>query len=161
VRFVKEYDQYGLKSKSKLLGFQSCLDSDTFPGQGKSALGGLSSSIYCETLDTPENKHYVQLFKEKRKKLPGVFDESGYTTMRIIDDALKLIDGKIEDRAAFSAAVAKTNIVAPRGPVSFDQVTHQAIQNVYIRRVVERQGELVNEVIETVPKVGDYPPNRA
>jgi branched-chain amino acid transport system substrate-binding protein len=161
IRFVKQFDQFGLKGKSQLVGFQSTLDADTFSGQGDAALGGLSSSIYCETLDTPENRKYVELFREKKKAYPGVFDESGYTAMRIIDDAAKLIDGKVEDADAFAAALAKTNIVAPRGPVSFDQVTHQAIQNVYIRKVEKVDGVLRNEPIATIPNVGDYPPNKA
>ncbi len=161
IRFVKQYDQFGLKAKSDLIGFQSTLDADTFSGQGDSALGAISSSIYCETLDTPENKAYVDLFREKKKSYPGVFDESGYTAMRIIDDAAKLIDGNVEDAAAFAAALAKTNIKAPRGPVSFDQVTHQAIQNVYIRKVEKVDGVLRNEPIATVANVGDYPPNKA
>jgi branched-chain amino acid transport system substrate-binding protein len=161
VRFVKQFDQYGLKEQSQLVTFQSALDPDTFVGQSKSALGGLSSSIYCETLDTPENKRYVELFQKKHKgAYPGVFDESGYTTARIIDDALKTIGGNVEDVDAFCAALAKTNIDAPRGPVSFDPVTHQAIQNIYIRKVVSQGGVLHNQLIATIDKVGDNPLNR-
>ena len=160
VRFVKQFDQYGLKEQSKLVTFQSVLDSDTFPGQGRSALDGISSGIYCETLETAENKRYVELFRKARNgAYPGVFDESGYTTARIIDEALKAIDGRIEDWKAFSAAIARTNIVAPRGPVSFDPVTHQAIQNVYIRKVVSTGGALHNQLVTTIERVGDYPPN--
>jgi branched-chain amino acid transport system substrate-binding protein len=81
--------------------------------------------------------------------------------MRIIDDAAKSIDGKVEDIAAWSAAIGKTNIKAPRGPVSFDPVTHQAIQNVYVREVIEHKGRIVNKVIATIPNVGDHPGNKA
>lgn len=162
VRFVTQFDRFGMKAKSQLVTFQSVLDSDTFLAQGKSALGGLSSSIYCETLDTPENKAYVALFQSKNHgKMPGVFDESGYTVMRIIADAVTAVGGKIEDRPAFLAAVGKTDIRAPRGPVRFDPVTHQAIQNVYIRKVVEIDGGIHNQLVETYPNVGDYPPNEA
>jgi branched-chain amino acid transport system substrate-binding protein len=160
-RFVRQFRQFGLKGRVKLLGFQSTLDSDTFPLQGNSAVGGLSTSIYCETLDTPENNAFVQVYEKKHKELPGIFSESGYTAMRIIDDAAKSIDGKVEDIAAWSAAIGKTNINAPRGPVSFDPVTHQAIQNVYVREVIEHKGRIVNKVIATIPNVGDHPGNRA
>jgi branched-chain amino acid transport system substrate-binding protein len=162
VRFVKQYDQFGMKSKSDLVTFQSVLDGETFPAQGDSGLGGISSGIYCETLDTPENKAYVALFRAKHQnKYPGVFDESGYTAMRIIDDATKAVNGNVEDVPAFSKAIANTNIVAPRGPVKFDQITHQAIQNVYIRECVKIDGVVHNKVIDTIHDVGDYPPNRA
>jgi branched-chain amino acid transport system substrate-binding protein len=160
-RFVRQFQQFGLKGKVKLLGFQSMLDSDTFPLQGNSALGGLSSSIYCETLDTPENKHFVDRYSQKHKDLPGIFTESGYTTLRIIDEAVKSIGGNIEDANAFATAVGKTDIAAPRGPIRFDQETHQAIQNVYIREVVEKGGKLVNQVVDVVPRVGDNPANKA
>jgi branched-chain amino acid transport system substrate-binding protein len=160
-RFVRQFQQFGLKGRVKLLGFQSTLDSDTFPLQGNSAVGGLSTSIYCETLDTPENNAFVEVYEKKHKELPGIFSESGYTAMRIIDDAAKSIDGKVEDIAAWSAAIGKTNIKAPRGPVSFDPVTHQAIQNVYVREVIEHKGRIVNKVIATIPNVGDHPGNKA
>jgi branched-chain amino acid transport system substrate-binding protein len=160
-RFVRQFQQFGLKGRVKLLGFQSTLDSDTFPLQGNSAVGGLSTSIYCETLDTPENNAFVQVYEKKHKELPGIFSESGYTAMRIIDDAAKSVDGKVEDIAAWSAAIGKTNIKAPRGPVSFDPVTHQAIQNVYVREVIEHEGRIVNKVIATIPNVGDHPGNKA
>ena len=160
-RFVKQFQQFGLKGKVKLTGFQSMLDSDTFSLQGDSALGGLSSSIYCETLDTPENKHLVEIYGRKHKDLPGIFTESGYTAMRIVDDAVKAVGGNIEDAVAFCAAVGKTNIVAPRGPVRFDPETHQAIQNVYIREVGQQAGKIVNKVIGVVKDVGDAPGNKA
>jgi branched-chain amino acid transport system substrate-binding protein len=160
-RFVRQFQQFGLKGRVKLLGFQSTLDSDTFPLQGNSAVGGLSTSIYCETLDTPENNAFVEVYERKHKELPGIFSESGYTAMRIIDDAANSIDGMVEDIAAWSAAIGKTNIKAPRGPVSFDPVTHQAIQNVYVREVIEHKGRIVNKVIATIPNVGDHPGNKA
>jgi branched-chain amino acid transport system substrate-binding protein len=160
-RFVRQFQQFGLKGRVKLMGFQSMLDSDTFGQQGTSAVGGLSTSIYCETLDTPENKHLVEVYSKKHKDLPGIFTESGYTTMRILDDAAKRVGGAVENAVAFAESIGKTDIVAPRGPVKFDPVTHQAIQNVYVREVVEQGGKIVNKVIDTIPNVGDHPANKA
>ncbi len=160
-RFVKQYDQFGLKAKSTLVGFQSVLDTDTFSGQGKSAVGGLSSGIYSELLDTPENKAFVEKFRTKYKSSPGIFDETGYTAMRFMDEAAKAVGGRIEDRAAFLDAFGKVKFVAPRGPVSIDPVTHQCVQNIYIRRAKEVNNEILNEVIDVVKDVGDFPGNKA
>jgi branched-chain amino acid transport system substrate-binding protein len=87
--------------------------------------------------------------------------ESGYTSLRVVDDAAKAIGGEIENVPGFLEAVGKIDIVAPRGPLSFDPVTHQAIHNVYVREVTEQDGRLVNKVIATFEKVGDNPANRA
>ncbi len=160
-RFVKQFDQFGLKGKSTLVGFQSVFDTDTFGGQGKSAIGGISSGIYSELLDTPESKEFVARFKAKYKATPGIFEETGYSAMRVLDEAAKAVGGKVEDREALSAAMVKVKFVAPRGPLSFDPVTHQAIQNIYIRRAKDMNGEIVNEVIDTVREMGEYPGNKA
>ena len=112
-------------------------------------------------LDTPENKEFVARFKSKYKISPGIFEETGYSALRCLDEALKPIGGKIEDAEAFSKAMLKVNFVAPRGPISFDPDTHQAIQNIYIRRAKEANGEIVNEVIDVVKQMGDAPSNRA
>ena len=160
-RFVKQFDQFGLKGKSTLVGFQSVLDTDTFAGQGKSAVGGISSGIYSELLDTPESKAFVERYKAKYKATPGIFEETGYSALRCVDEAAKAVGGKIEDRAAFLAAMAKVSFVAPRGPISFDPVTHQAIQNIYIRRAKEENNQIVNEVIGVVNQMGDFPGNKA
>ena len=142
------------------MGFQSVLDTDTFSGQGKSAVGGISSGIYSELLDTPESKAFVERYRAKYKATPGIFEETGYSALRCVDEAAKAVGGKIEDRPAFLAAMAKVSFVAPRGPISFDPVTHQAIQNVYVREVVEQDGRLVNKVIGLMPNVGDHPLNK-
>ena len=160
-RFVKQFDQFGLKGKSTLVGFQSVLDTDTFSGQGKSAVGGISSGIYSELLDTPESKAFVERYRAKYKATPGIFEETGYSALRCVDEAAKAVGGKIEDRAAFLAAMAKVSFVAPRGPISFDPVTHQAIQNIYIRRAKEENNQIVNEVIDVVRQMGDFPGNKA
>jgi branched-chain amino acid transport system substrate-binding protein len=159
-RFVNQFRQFGLRGRVKLTGFQSALDPDVFPLQGESAIGGLSSSIYAELLDTPENKLFIESYRKKFGGQPGLFTETGYSTMLMIDQALSKIDGKLEDRDAFSTAFKATKIIAPRGPVSYDQITHQAIHNIYIREVVQQNMQLSNKVIATVPDVGDHPDNR-
>jgi branched-chain amino acid transport system substrate-binding protein len=158
-RFVRQCQQFGLTNKCTMVGFQSVYDNETFSAEGNSALGALSSSIYSDLLDTPENKKFVAAYKNRYKELPGIFAESGYATAQIIDEAARAVGGDIEKRDEFSAAVGRLKINVPRGPVRFDPVTHQAIQNVYIRKVVEIDGHLGNQVIATIKEVGDKPSN--
>jgi branched-chain amino acid transport system substrate-binding protein len=158
-RFVRQCQQFGLTSKCAMVGFQSVYDNETFSAAGQSALGGLSSSIYSDLLDTPENKKFVAAYKNKYNEFPSIFAESGYSTAKIIDEATRAVGGNIEKQNDFAAAVGRLKLVAPRGPVRFDPVTHQAIQNVYIRKVVEIDGRLGNQVVATVQEVGDKPSN--
>ena len=49
---------------------------------------------------------------------------------------------------------AKIN--SPRGPVEIDPVERDVVQNIYIRRVEKRDGQLVNVDIDMVPMVKDH-----
>ena len=155
IRFVRQYAEYGVKDKSLLIGFNSLLDNDTFVGQGASALGGYTSSIYCDTLDTPENKKFVEAYRARFKDFPSTFAESGYLTGAIIDKALQAVDGNPANKEKFAASVAATKMVAPRGPVYFNQNTHQLIQNVYVRKAVQLGDRITNVAVATIPEVRD------
>ena len=44
---------------------------------------------------------------------------------------------------------------SPRGPISIDPETRDIVQNVYIRRLERRDGQLANIEIATIPMVKD------
>ena len=44
---------------------------------------------------------------------------------------------------------------SPRGPMKIDDTERDMIQNIYLRRVEEREGKLVNINIDTFPMVRD------
>src|SRR6185503_15067305 len=51
-----------------------------------------------------------------RNRIPSFYSENCYTGARIIDEAVRAIGGKVEDRAAFMAALRRVQITdAPRG----------------------------------------------
>ena len=155
VRFVTQYAQLGMKERIKLVGFGSLCDNDTIPSQGRAALGAITSSIYCDTLDNKENIAFVAAFRKKYNDFPSVFSESGYTTARVFAEAARAVQGKVEDKDKLSAAMVAVNFAAPRGPFRFDPATHHPIQNVYLRQVVERDGRIANQPIATIPEVRD------
>ena len=73
----------------------------------------------------------------------------------MLEAALSAVQGKIEDKKAFMAALNKTNTLACRGPVRFDEYGN-VVGNVYIRRVERKEGKLVNSVIYTYPAVSQF-----
>lgn len=154
-RFVKQYDEFGLKGKIPITGFSALFDGDTFPGQGRSALGGLSSNIYTDALDNPENRKFVAAHRAKHKDWPSVYTDYGYVAAKVIGEALKATKGDTQNRERLSQAIAAVQFNAPRGPFRFDPVVHHPIQNVYIREVAEIEGRITNKVIATVRDVRD------
>jgi branched-chain amino acid transport system substrate-binding protein len=157
VRFVKQYDEYGLKTKTKLTSSGFMVDSDTLPAQGKSALGVLNSLHYAESLDNPENKKFVADYRAKFKDYPSVYLEYGYVCALILHQALQAVDGNTQDKDKLRTAMRALQLKLPRGPFRFNEITQSPIQNVYIREVAEIDGRIANKVIHTVPNVVEPP----
>jgi branched-chain amino acid transport system substrate-binding protein len=78
----------------------------------------------------------------------------GYDGMHLIYEALKKTGGKT-DGDALVAAMKGMKWESPRGPVSIDAETRDIIQNVYVRKVEKKDGQLYNVEFETFEAVKD------
>lgn len=155
VRFIKQYDQYGLKDKIRLTGSGFMLESDTLPAQGKSALGALNCLHYADTLDNPENQKFVAAYREAHGEYPSVYAEYGYVAAKVIHAAVEAIDGNAADKEKLREAMRAVKFNAPRGPFAFNQQTQGPVHNIYIREVAEIDGRVANKVIHTVEGITD------
>jgi branched-chain amino acid transport system substrate-binding protein len=155
VRFVQQYEQFGLKRKMALTGFSALLDATTLPAQGKAALGGRIPTNYADTLDNPENKSFVAEYRDKFKAFPSLYSDYGFVAAQVLDLSLRATDGDASDKQRLADAMAKVSFKAPRGPFRFDPVTHNVIHNVYITEIAEIEGRLTNKVIATLPDIKD------
>lgn len=156
IKFVKQYDEYGLKNKLPLFSAGDLVDESSLPGQGDSALGITSALHYSAALTTPENQKFVKNYTAKYGEGPNMFAEQGYVSAQVIVKALDATGGNTSDKAQLLAAIRKVQFDAPRGPFKFDQKTQNVIFNTYIRKTEKINGKLVNSVIETIPNISDY-----
>ena len=121
----------------------------------------ISAHHYSAALDTPANRRFREAFEKKYNRLPSFYSENCYTGARVVSEAAKAVGGRVEDRAAFMAALRAVEIAdAPRGPVKMDPYGNPT-QNIYIRKVERVNGKLQNTVIFTYPAVSQfwkYPP---
>jgi branched-chain amino acid transport system substrate-binding protein len=155
-RFPKQYQDAGLKAKLPLIGGGTTFDEFVLPSLGDEAIGGISPLIYSAALDTPVNKRFVADYRKRYGKVPSYFSETSYTSTRWIADAAKAIGGDVENREKFLEALRKVEIPdAPRGPIKLDAYGNP-IQNIYIRKVERKDGELWNTVIYTYPAVSQF-----
>ena len=156
LRFPKQYQDAGLKDRLPLIGGGTTFDEFVLPSLGDEAIGGISPLIYSAALDTPVNRRFVKEYRAKFGKVPSYYSETCYTTGRWINEAAKAVGGNVEDRERFLAALRKVEIAdAPRGPIKLD-AQGNPIQNIYIRKVEKKDGELWNTVIHTYPGVSQF-----
>jgi branched-chain amino acid transport system substrate-binding protein len=156
LRFPKQYEDAGLKGRLPLIGGAVSFDESALPRMGDEALDGISPLMYSAALDTPAMKEWVKKYRAKYGKVPSYYSETCYTTARWLDIAARAVGGKVEDREAYLAALKKVEIPdALRGPIKLDAYGNP-VQNIYIRKVEKKDGELQNTVIYTYPAVSQF-----
>ena len=156
LRFLRQFSEYGLKSKIAVLGNPTCVDEGVLKNMGDEALGVVTASWYTATIDTPDNKRFVQAVRDEYKVVPGFYTAGTYTAGLFLEEALKAINGKFEDNAALVRALHNVRLTrGPMGPIRLDEYG-KPILNIYVRKVERKDGALVNTIVETIPDVTQF-----
>jgi len=154
--FAHQYAASGLRGRLPLIAGGTYTDEHVLPQLGDESIGVVSAHHYSASLDTPANKRFRAAFEKAYNRIPSFYSENCYTGARIINEAVRAIAGKVEDRRAFMEALRKVAITdAPRGPVQMDAYGNPT-QNIYIRKVERVGGKLQNTVIYTYPAVSQF-----
>jgi branched-chain amino acid transport system substrate-binding protein len=106
IRFIKQYEEFGLKGKIQVVDTAPGItDLPLLPSSGPAALGMYVSQPYVYTIDSPTNQKFVQAFRAKYARDPGISAESTYVALAAIHQALKATGGNIEDKPKFLEAL--------------------------------------------------------
>ncbi|WP_435170212.1 ABC transporter substrate-binding protein [Falsirhodobacter sp. 1013] len=154
-QFMKQYVERGLdQSGIKLLADGGITDDDILNGMGDPALAAITGFHYSAAHDSAMNMDFVKAFQEATGGTrPNFMAVGGYDGMHLIYAALEKAGG--EGGAAMMEAMKGLSWESPRGPVSIDPDTRDIVQNVYLRRVERRDGELWNIEFQTFEAVKD------
>ncbi len=142
---MKAYDERGLaKAGIKLIATGDVLDDHGLATIGDSALGAISSFHYSVAHDSPENKAFLDAYRDANGAdagLPNFMSVAAYDSMAAIYDVVQKLDGKIDPDKAMDILKHEA-FTSPRGPISIDPETRDIVQTVYLRRVDKVNGEL-------------------
>jgi branched-chain amino acid transport system substrate-binding protein len=153
--FMKQYAERGLdKAGIKVIGPGDVMDDDLLNGMGDAALGTVTAHIYSAAHPSQMNKDFVAAYKKDFGNRPGFMAVSGYDGIHLIYAALKKTNGNT-DGDKLIEAMKGMKWESPRGPISIDPETRDIIQNIYIRKVEKKDGELYNVEFQTFPDVKD------
>ena len=153
---MKQFAERGLdKAGIKLIGDGGVTDDDLLDGMGAEAVGTVTAFHYSAAHDSPANRKFVEAFGAANKGLrPNFMAVGGYDGMRVIYKALEATQGKGSGDALVAAMKGQT-FESPRGPVLIDAQTRDIVQDIYIRRVERRNGQLWNVEFDTIKGVKD------
>jgi branched-chain amino acid transport system substrate-binding protein len=154
--FVKQFLERGLdKAGVKIIGPGDVTDDDLLNGMGDAVIGTITAHFYSADHDSATNKAFVEAFKKANGGMrPNFMAVSGYDGMHLMYEALKKTGGKTDGDSLIEAMKGMA-WESPRGPISIDPQTRDIIQNVYIRKVEKKNGELYNVEFATFPAVKD------
>jgi len=154
LRFLRAYREYGLKPT--VFGNPTLTDEGILKNMGDEALGVYTASWYAVDHDAPDNRRFVAAIRKEYNVTPGFYTAATYTSGLWIEEAMKLVKGRFEDKTAFVKALHDVKLDhGPMGPLRLDEYG-KPILNVYIRKVERRNGELVNVTVATYENVSQF-----
>ncbi|MDB5957532.1 ABC transporter substrate-binding protein [Ramlibacter sp.] len=156
VKFLKQYNEYGMKAKIPVLAAMTTVDEGVLKTMGDEALGIVSSGWYSAGIQNASNKRFVAAMQREYQQDPGYYSIGAYGAALMLEQAVKAVNGKIADKQAFMAALRKVELTNdPRGTIRLDALGNP-LMDVYIRKVERKDGKLVNTVVKTYPAVSQF-----
>ena len=154
---MKQFLERGMdKAGIKLIGTGDLTDDDQLNDMGDGSLGVVTSHHYSAMHPTAVNKKFVEAFKKANHGMrPNFMAVGGYDGMRVIYEALKNTKGGLGGGDALLAAMKGQIFESPRGQIFIDAQTRDIVQNIYLRRVEKKDGELYNVEFDVIKEVKD------
>ncbi|HEY1228073.1 MAG TPA: ABC transporter substrate-binding protein, partial [Ramlibacter sp.] len=122
---------------------------------GDVAQGVVTSHHYSAAHPSAATKKFDEAYEKANKNLrPNFMAVGGYDGMRLIYDALKKTGGKGGGEALVNAMKGQV-FESPRGEVLIDAQTRDIVQDVYLRKVEKKNGQLFNVEFDVIKDVKD------
>jgi len=153
---MKQFLERGLdKAGIRLIATGDVTDDDQLNDMGDGALGVVTSHHYSAAHPSAVNKKFVEAFSKANKGLrPNFMAVGGYDGMRVIYEALKASKGQ-GGGDALLAAMKGQLFESPRGKIFIDAQTRDIVQDVYLRKVEKKDGQLYNVEFDVIKDVKD------
>lgn len=130
INFVRQYQQAGLLKTLPMLS-TGIIDGTSLPALKTAALGAMLGMSWGPDLDNPANRKFVDQFERKHGRIPSNLAAQGYDGALLLDSAIAKVKGKVNDKAAFSAAMHAADFRSVRGKFKFNN-NNFPIQDMHI-----------------------------
>lgn len=120
-------------------------------------VGSIAPMSYAYDIDTPENKAFVEGWKEEFGTVPSGSNLPGacYQTILLFKAAVEALDGDTSDLTALRDALLAADITGPEGRTFFDG-SNAATKDIYVVEVVKMEDGSFNYSL--VKEYKDVPP---
>jgi branched-chain amino acid transport system substrate-binding protein len=163
ISFINQYEQQrGEVDTEGMLGNVFWDDPLVLEEVGSKLVGGVTSAMTAADSDAGEVEAYISGLRdaygdEIAGAGPSVFTYGYYTATVALIKGLEAVDGDISDQGPLQEALAGVTLTgeeAPYGDVELDD-NHQAISDVYLKKIVKDQNGDGTPDVETFRRIPD------
>ncbi|GAA1883452.1 ABC transporter substrate-binding protein [Actinomadura bangladeshensis] len=152
VRFVQQYDKFGVKKRVPLIGHGPLLTELVLKQIGPSAVDVGAGFYYSSTLDNPENKRFIDTMKAAGGQfVPSHFTAGAWASGSVLLAAIEAAGDRAMDGPELARTIRATKVDAPWGTLSFNPETGYADAPTYYYTVVQKSGSLQHSVAGEMP----------
>ena len=153
---MKQFAERGLdKAGIRMIAEGSVTDDDTLNAMGDAALGVVTAHHYSASHNSALNRQFVEAFGKANNGLrPNFMAVGGYDGMRVIYEALRATKGQGGGEALLGAMKGQI-FESPRGKMFIDAQTRDVVQDIYLRKVEKKDGQLFNVEFDVIKDVKD------
>ena len=154
VKFMRAYEDLGLKARIPLLGGWTAMDDALLRSLGDEAVGVVSAHWYSAAGASESNARFVADMQRDYNVLPGGYAAGMYIAGQCVEAAIQKAAGA--ERKAFMDALRGVSLTdTPRGRVKFDHLGN-VVGDVFIRKCEHKGRDLVNTVVKTYSNVSQF-----
>lgn len=154
ILFMKQFVQFGLQKSIKLTVSGDMVDEKFLNSVDKNLVGTISVGPWVQDLPNAQNKLMVDAYRKKYNDVPGLYVVRGWDTARVVAEAIRKVNGNMDNRAALLAAMKTITFPSPHGNFKFD-ANQNVIHNIYVRQVVDGPNGLVNKTVQSLGSFSD------
>lgn len=153
-QFMKQFAERGLdKAGIRLIATGDVTDDDQLADMGDVALGVVNTHHYSAAHPGAANKKFVSEFEALNKFRPNFMAVGGYDGMRLLAKGLEQTKGA--GGQALLDAMKGQILESPRGQIMIDAQTRDIVQDMYIRKVEKKDGQLWNIEFDVIKQMKD------
>jgi branched-chain amino acid transport system substrate-binding protein len=144
VRLFTQLQEFGIRDGLTILGASGTVTSQNIGAIGTAAEGFITGVGYSPLIDTPENKEFVEKFKEKNGNDPDLYGADSYGVLFAYKAAVEKAGGTGTDEVR--TALEGLSWDTPQGTKTIRAGDHQAIQPMYVVQVKGGQFTIADRI---------------
>jgi branched-chain amino acid transport system substrate-binding protein len=155
LHFGLQYGDYSQGRKTQVLeAFADVTAGPNLEQLKDKAVGLIASNVWSEAYDAPANQQFVKAFQAKYPgRLLSKDVVQGYVGAQVLQEAVKKVNGNIENVEPFMQALYGLQLDSAKGPIKLD-ANHDIVQSYYIYQTIKQGNGFQQKLLDTYKDVG-------